>query len=240
MEENKESKVPIYKKWWFWFVLILLLITINGIKNDNKSKTLNTSSTTTNITTTNTVSNTDTSTNTTTEENITVETPKKEVTVTDFSKMSKKEAKKWCDKNNIECNIEEEYSSKVKVGKFIKQSIKADENTYEGEKITITYSLGKEPTFGEQNALKKAHSYLNSMAFSYTGLIKQLQFEGFSKSEATYGADNCGANWNEQAAKKAQSYINVMSFSKSGLIKQLEFEGFTRKQAQYGAKSVGY
>lgn len=263
MEENKESKVPIYKKWWFWFVLILLLFTINGIKNDNKSKTLKTSSTTTNITTTNTDSNTNTNTNSTTnttepastdtdttidenddttpaEENITVETPKKEVTVTNFSKMSKKEAKKWCDKNNIECNIEEEYSSKVKKGSFISQSIKAKEKIAEGDEITITYSLGRKPTLGDENALKKAYSYLDYTSFSYKSLIEQLEYEGFSKSEATYGADNCGADWYEQAAKKAKSYMSSMSFSKSGLIEQLEYEGFTRKQAQYGAKSVGY
>lgn len=231
MEENKESKVPIYKKWWFWFFLFLIVILIVGISNDDTSKTKNTLSS-------DNIANTTTS--TPTQNEITTEEKRNKVTIPDFSKMSQKEIEKWCDKNNIEYDIEREYSSKVKVGKFIKQSIKANENIYEGEKITITYSLGKEPTFGEQNALKKAHSYLNSMAFSYTGLIKQLQFEGFSKSEATYGADNCGANWNDQAAKKAQSYINAMSFSKSGLIKQLEFEGFTRSQAQYGAKAVGY
>ena len=78
------------------------------------------------------------------------------------------------------------------------------------------------------------------MAFSYKGLIKQLKYEGYSTSEATYAADNCDADWNEQAAKAAKDYINSMSFSKSGLIRQLEYEGYTKKQAQYGAKAVGY
>ena len=81
---------------------------------------------------------------------------------------------------------------------------------------------------------------MDTMAFSYTGLIKQLEFEKFSNSEATYAADNCGADWNEQAAKKAKSYMNTMSFSRDGLIKQLEFEGFTKAQAEYGATAVGY
>ena len=78
------------------------------------------------------------------------------------------------------------------------------------------------------------------MPFSYTGLIEQLKFEGYSDEEATYGADHCGANWNEQAAKKAQSYLDVMSFSKSGLIEQLKFDGFTQEQAEYGVTAVGY
>ncbi|MFQ8601852.1 MAG: Ltp family lipoprotein [Anaerovoracaceae bacterium] len=95
-------------------------------------------------------------------------------------------------------------------------------------------------TIGQKNALDKAHSYLSFTAFSYTGLIDQLEYEGFTKEEATYGADNCGADWNEQAAQKAQSYIDTMSFSRQGLIEQLEFEGFTKAQAEYGVKAVGY
>ena len=95
-------------------------------------------------------------------------------------------------------------------------------------------------TLGMKNALTKAKSYLDFMAFSYSGLIDQLEFEGFSSSEAKYGADNCGADWNEQAAKKAASYLDFMSFSRSGLIEQLEFEGFTHSQAVYGVEAVGY
>lgn len=96
------------------------------------------------------------------------------------------------------------------------------------------------PTMGQQNALRKAGQYLDTMPFSYEGLIDQLEFEGYTTEEATYAADNCGADWNEQAAEKAQDYIDMMSFSKSGLIDQLKFEGFTQEQAEYGAKAVGY
>ena len=95
-------------------------------------------------------------------------------------------------------------------------------------------------TMGEEQALKKALDYLNYTAFSYTGLVKQLEYEGFSHSEAVYGADNCEANWNEQAARKAHEYIDYTSFSRDSLIKQLEYEGFTHNQAEYGASAVGY
>lgn len=94
-------------------------------------------------------------------------------------------------------------------------------------------SGGGPATFGEQNALEKAHQYLNYSAFSYTGLIEQLEFEGFSHSEAVYAADNCGADWNEQAVKKAQQYLDYSSFSRSELLDQLVFEGFTQSQAEY-------
>lgn len=96
------------------------------------------------------------------------------------------------------------------------------------------------PTTGEKNALRTAREYLNISAFSYTGLIKQLEYEGYSTEEATYAADNCNANWNEQAAKSAKEYLSVMSFSRQGLIEQLMFDGFTQEQAEYGVTQNGY
>jgi RNA polymerase subunit RPABC4/transcription elongation factor Spt4 len=95
-------------------------------------------------------------------------------------------------------------------------------------------------TMGQKNALSKADSYLDYTAFSYSGLITQLEFEGFSNEDATYAADNCGADWNEQAALKAEQYLDYSSFSRDGLIEQLEFEGFTSEQAEYGVTAVGY
>lgn len=97
-----------------------------------------------------------------------------------------------------------------------------------------------EPTFGEQNALKSAQSYLSFSAFSHSRLIQQLEYEGYSNAEATYGADRCGANWCEQAAKCAANYLKVSAFSESGLREQLKFEGFTDTQAYYGAAKNGY
>lgn len=94
-------------------------------------------------------------------------------------------------------------------------------------------------TTGERNALKKAKSYLDTMPFSYVGLIEQLEYSGFTNSEATYGADNVGADWNNQALKKAKSYLDTMPFSYTGLIEQLEYNKFTHEQAVYGADKCG-
>lgn len=95
-------------------------------------------------------------------------------------------------------------------------------------------------TLAQKNALSKAKSYLSFSAFSYPGLIRQLEFEGFSTEDSTFAVDNCGADWNEQAAKKAKLYMDVSAFSRDGLIRQLEFEGFTSEQAEYGVTKVGY
>lgn len=93
---------------------------------------------------------------------------------------------------------------------------------------------------GQRNALNQAKSYLSWSAFSYEGLIGQLEYEQYSHEDAVFAADNCGADWNEQAVKKAKSYLEFSSFSKNGLIEQLEFEGFTHEQAVYGAEQNGY
>ncbi len=95
-------------------------------------------------------------------------------------------------------------------------------------------------TMGQRNALAKANSYLSLTAFSRSGLIGQLEYEGFSNSDCVYAVNHCGADWNEQAALKAESYLELTSFSRSGLIDQLIYEGFSRSQAVYGVEAVGY
>jgi hypothetical protein len=88
-------------------------------------------------------------------------------------------------------------------------------------------------------AVRKAHDYLDYQAFSLKGLIAQLKYEGFSTSDATYGATHVRANWFKEAAAKAKDYLKFQAFSRSGLISQLEYEGFTPAQAAYGARAVG-
>jgi len=93
---------------------------------------------------------------------------------------------------------------------------------------------------GQESARRKSQEYLDFASFSRSGLIEQLEYEGFSKADATGAVDSLGVDWNEQAAEKADEYMGFSSFSRSGLIEQLEYEGFTPEQAAYGAGAVGY
>lgn len=94
-------------------------------------------------------------------------------------------------------------------------------------------------TIGEKNALRTAKPVPEFNAFR-KGTQEQLEYEGFSSSEADCAVANCDADWNQQAAKMAKTYLNTMSFSRSGLIEQLEYEGFTHSQAEYGVSQAGY
>lgn len=103
--------------------------------------------------------------------------------------------------------------------------------------FTLEHAAAK----GKTDALSQAKNYISFTGFSREGLIKQLEFEGYSQEEATYGADNCGADWNDMAVKKAKSYTSgdYFAYSENGLIKQLEYEGFTPEEASYGAANCG-
>ena len=92
---------------------------------------------------------------------------------------------------------------------------------------------------GQENAREQAENYLSYSSFSRKGLIKQLEFEGYSTGDATYAVDAVDVDWYDQAALKAKEYLDQQSFSRSGLQQQLEFEGFTPAQAAHGV-SVAY
>lgn len=89
------------------------------------------------------------------------------------------------------------------------------------------------------NAVEAARNYLNYSAFSRSGLISQLEYEGYSRSDATYAADAVGANWDEQAAEAARNYLDLMPMSRSELVSQLKFDGYTASQAAYGVSQAG-
>lgn len=109
----------------------------------------------------------------------------------------------------------------------------------EKPKKTETVTTKDNATIGQKNALASAKSYLEFTSFSYQGLIEQLEFENYTHDEAVYGAENCGADWNEQALLNAKSYLETSAFSYNGLIEQLEYEKYTNAEAVYGVDNCG-
>lgn len=205
------NKKPIYKKWWFWVLVIVLIIIIGGIAGESSTTPANNYSKKSTI----------------------------EVTVADFSSMSKDETQNWFNTNKINGKISDEYSDNIPKSNFIRQSISANTIIHEGDEITIVYSLGKKPTKEETNALKQAESYSENMHMSKKGIYNQLTSEyggKFSADAAQYAIDNIEADWNANALAQAKSYQNNMSMSKSRIYDQLisEYGGkFTKAEAQY-------
>jgi len=100
----------------------------------------------------------------------------------------------------------------------------------------------EEPASGisadQENAMGSAESYLRYSAFSRTGLIAQLEYEGFSPEDSTYAVDALNIDWFEQAVKSAETYLEYSSFSRQGLYDQLIYEGFLPSEAEYGVDSA--
>lgn len=95
-------------------------------------------------------------------------------------------------------------------------------------------------TLSQKNAVKSAQNYLEFMAFSKSGLIKQLEYEGYSKEDSTYAVNQITVDWKEQAVKSGKSYLEIMPFSRDGLMKQLKYEGFTDEEAEYAVSKTGF
>ena len=94
-------------------------------------------------------------------------------------------------------------------------------------------------TENQQKALDKANEYVDTLPLSREGLIKQLEYDGYTTDVATYAADNCSANWNKEAKEMAEQYMDSTTYTYKDMVQQLEAEGFTKKQAKFGAKAVG-
>lgn len=94
-------------------------------------------------------------------------------------------------------------------------------------------------TVAQEQAVRSAEGYLEFSGFSRSGLIAQMEFDGFSEEDASFAIDYLDPDWREQAARSAESYLDFQSFSRKGLIDQLKFEGYTTAQAEYGADEVG-
>lgn len=99
-----------------------------------------------------------------------------------------------------------------------------------------------ELSLSQEQAIVSAQSYLTTVGgFSRSGLIDQLEYEGFSTADAEFAVDYLDVDWREQAVISAESYMeNVGGFSRQGLIDQLEYEGFSTKNAEYAADQVGF
>ena len=138
----------------------------------------------------------------------------------------------------LDSNLNKKSNQKNRNQELLKEQVVLEEISND-DKISNDNEKNPNLTLSQINAEEMSRNYLNTTAFSYKGLINQLVYEGFSESDARYGADNCGADWKFQASQKAKDYLINQPFSRKGLINQLIYEGFTEKEAVYGVNNTG-
>ena len=121
----------------------------------------------------------------------------------------------------------------------VKQSI-AEPAPASAPPVTQVKPVDTGETLSQKNAVGKAILYIETMPFSKSGLVEQLEFEGFETEDATYAVNKIDVDWMEQAVLKGKAYLDIMSFSRTGLIEQLEFEGFSNEEATYAVDQIGF
>lgn len=109
---------------------------------------------------------------------------------------------------------------------------------------------GANPAAGSQSAISSetenqkrarldAKTYYESSWFSRTGMIDQLEFDGFSNADAAYGVDALGVDWALEAEGMADAEIRSDWFSRQGLIDVLVYQGFTDAEATTAVDALG-
>ena len=167
-----------------------------------------------------------------------------QVEIIDFSEMQEHEILAWCKDNNVNCDFKREYSDTIPKDEFISQSVAPAEKISGGGKFIVIYSLGKEPTTEQRNALKKAELYASTMYMSKQSIYDQLVSpygENFDKEAAQYAIDNIEWDWCANALEKAKIYRDTMSMSKNSIYDQLISpygENFTKEEAQYAIDNL--
>ena len=93
-------------------------------------------------------------------------------------------------------------------------------------------------TSAQETALASARYLVDSQGQSKKGLIQSLTVDGYSRTLATFAANNVGADWKQEAVEQARDRLDDLRYSKRSLIGHLESDGFTREQAEYAVSKV--
>lgn len=222
---KSSEKKTFYKQWWFWVIVALVLIIGAGgssTKTDTNNDLSGSSS------------------------SVSSECSDDEkVEIIDLSSMGANDIAKWAKENGLDYKVgNADYSDTVARESMLSQSINPGEKVCKGTTLIVTYSLGKEPTMSQKNALTKAKSYSDNMHMSKAKIYDQLTSEygeGFSAEDAQYAIDNLVADYKANALAKAKSYQENMHMSKSRIYDQLTSEygeEFTTEEAQYAIDNL--
>lgn len=227
MEQGEKMKKPFYKRWWFIALVVIVIIGALGGGEDEPKDVAKEPIEQAAATAGN-------------ESKREFTASEKELLKKNYADFTEEEKEEYEALQYNYSKYNDEYSDETKAewrDQFVRLQTEALEESIESvkvveEKVTETLS--------QKNAVKMAENYLDYTSFSKSGLIGQLEYEGFSNEDATYAVNQMNVDWKEQAVAMAKSYLDYTSFSKSGLIEQLEYEGFSNEDATYAAEQAGF
>jgi hypothetical protein len=174
---SEKPKKPIYKRWWFWVIIAIVLIGAFNNGGEKPEEVANIPAEQTDTTVINELKKP-------VDEPVEAEKPIEQVVIDDKQDET---SETLSQKNAI--RKAEQY---LRVMAFSKPGL-IEQLEHEGfSNEEATYAVNQLNVDWKEQAVKKAKSYLDIMAFSRSGLIEQLEFEGFTTEEATYAVDQIG------------------------------------------------
>ena len=115
----------------------------------------------------------------------------------------------------------------------------SENNSPESQSATPT-PQEEEPqlTFRQETALAAARYRIGSGGLSKRALIQHMTAGGSSRADATFAANNVGADWKKEAVEQARDRLDALAYPKRSLREHLEADGFTRAQAKHAVNKV--
>lgn len=106
------------------------------------------------------------------------------------------------------------------------------------EQPEIAEEEGPNIPFEFNQALDKAQSYVDLMAFSQADLRAQLEYHEFSHEAIEFALENVDVDYQAECIEKAESYLGLTSFSEADLREQLEYHEFNEEHINVAIDEV--
>lgn len=222
--KGKEGKIyvqkkSLYKKWWVWSVVVLIL-GIAELKGTSSSD----NSTDTEVASEKSAQKSPFS------EELIEEDPLKQSDIPEEYKSALSEA--------------ESHSKSIHMSKKGVYDLLTSEYGEQFSTEAAQYAIDHVKADWKENALQSAEIYAETMHMSKAGIYDELvsEFgEQFTAGEAQYAIDNVVVDWNLNALKTAKIYREMTDLSPNAIKKQLKSsagEQFTPQQADYAIENL--
>ena len=93
-------------------------------------------------------------------------------------------------------------------------------------------------TSAQEAALESARYRIDAEGVSKVALIQHMTADGYTRANATFAANNVGADWKAEAVEQAENRLDAEEYSRRSLAEHLGSDGFTPAEVEYAVSKV--